>query len=76
MNRCKGLMGLLLGHNLQEVVNEEREYYPPEDLVIRSSLATHGPVKSEKHEHLYCVCMRCGQQVSRKRVSLFDKEGE
>ena len=75
MNRCRGLPGLLLGHRLKEIADEEREYYPFDPGSMRqTSDVPHGSVKSEKREHLHCVCTRCGQIVQKEKRGLFVEE--
>lgn len=79
MNKCKGIVGMLFGHNYEEIFDEEHEYFEFNLNTNRIPGGTpfdaiHGPVKKESRTHQYCVCRRCGQQVSKDRKSLFTKE--
>ena len=78
MERCRGVIGLLFGHNYEEIFDEEHEYFEPTEntqrLGLVSQRGTTGPLKKESVVHQYCVCRRCGQQVSKDRKSLFTKE--
>lgn len=76
MTRCKGLAGLLFGHNFEEMVDESAEYYEfdwkTEQIEKRDPRRhLHGPTRKSNRTHLYSVCTRCGMQVQKERASLF-----
>ena len=79
MERCRGILGFLFGHAYEEIFDEEREYFEPDLVAMVIPKGTppdeiHGYVKKENRTHQYCMCRRCGRQVSKDRKSLFTKE--